>query len=268
MLYLYAKRTSDTEQLADTLHATRLSSFDGLDFWKKSRRFSLTPGDSVICWGQTIPPIEGVRVLNSAEKPMNKYVALRKLANTVPTLNSHKRTGEMKHIDFLRAGYIGRMFDAKHGEDLLFPPAVPDFYVAKQQFGTEYVLHSFSGRSIRAGKKFPRYDVNEVLWQPDVHVTHPWVRTELGGWGTTYDGVLSTGTLRNLAGKALKGLGLTFGAVCIGTGVKDDSMTVLSVDTGPTALDEKTFQAYVRALQRWIRGDGENQAREEAMDEV
>jgi hypothetical protein len=90
-IYIYCPRKSEGAfELVKALDAQRLRRFDGLNFWDKKARFHPAKGDVIVCWGASVPEMEGLRVLNSMNEPMNKYEELKNLAeHGVPTLTSY-----------------------------------------------------------------------------------------------------------------------------------------------------------------------------------
>lgn len=242
MTYVYCPRRSNGAfELVKALGADRLRKFDGIDFWDRQKRYALKEGDVVICWGATIPELDGIRVLNSVEQPFTGIAEWQKLMNFgVPVLT------------------IGR---GKSAPGLLVPRnqrviqvVDPTFYIQREPFVNEYRIHSFAGRSIRAGVKVSREGFTTCLeseWRPDAKLVHPWIRSHEGGWCVNYDGFKSTPELRRLAHKAVAGLGLTFGAVDIGQRA-DKVLKVLEVDRAPR-IEGGTINSYVRAINRWIK---------------
>src|SRR5678815_4512135 len=147
--YVYSKQGSlGARALADALGAVRVRKFDGISFWKKGKRVRIQPGDVVISWGSRFPNVEGVRVLNGADY-ITKYSAAIKL------LHRDVRTIEVRTTN--ASGWLPRKNDHVGGDDLLTKRGfIPDFYSRKENITEEYRLHSFNGKSIRAGKKIPR----------------------------------------------------------------------------------------------------------------
>jgi hypothetical protein len=129
------------------------------------------------------------------------------------------------------------------GNDLLHPGQA-DYYAKKESITEEFRIHSFKGKSIRAGKKVPREGFEQTK--------HPWVRSFDGGWRIHYDGFESTRQQRELAAQAIAVLGLDFGAVDLG--VADGRLLVLEVNRAP-GLEGGTITAYVNAIQKWLRGE-------------
>lgn len=140
--------------------------------------------------------------------------------------------------------WIARIYNHVGGNDLLHPPDRPNYYVKKENIVKEFRVHSFLGKSIRAGVKAPREDV--------LH-PHEWVRSYDGGWTIRYDGISSKQKHRELAHAAVAALGLQFGAVDIAQKA-DKSLIVLEVNRAP-GLDGGTPEAYATAVRRWIAGD-------------
>jgi hypothetical protein len=132
------------------------------------------------------------------------------------------------------------------GNDLLRSPASPDYFSKKEDIVEEYRIHSFAGKSIRAGKKVPR----EGFQNP-----HAWVRSFDGGWRIVYDNYESSGEQRDLAKRACTALGLDFGAVDLGKR-RDGALLVLEVNRAP-GLEGGTVTSYVQAIQKWLRGEFE-----------
>jgi hypothetical protein len=150
--------------------------------------------------------------------------------------------------------WIGRANNHVGGEDLLNPPAAPEYWVKKETLTEEYRVHSFRGKSIRAGKKVQR---------PGFNNPSSWIRSYEGGWFISYDNFQSTRQMRELAASAITALGLDFGAVDIGR-TADGRLIVLEVNRAP-GLEGGTVEAYVRAIQAWIEGreirqDGQQRA--------
>jgi hypothetical protein len=135
--------------------------------------------------------------------------------------------------------WLGRMNSHVAGNDLLNPPATPDYFVKKEHIVEEFRVHSFAGKSIRAGKKI----------KIEGQTNHEWVRSLPAGWRISYDGVSVKQGMRDLAHSAVAALGLTFGAVDIGKKA-DGSLIVLEVNRAP-GLDGGTIEVYSRAISEW-----------------
>jgi hypothetical protein len=143
--------------------------------------------------------------------------------------------------------WLGRSNDHVGGDDLLNNDG-NDYFVKKEAFVNEYRVHSFNGKSIRAGKKVLRdgFQVGTGGQQ----TAHPWIRSWDGGWRIAYDGVSSKQRHRDLAHAAVKALGLTFGAVDIGERA-DGSLVVLEVNRAP-GLEGGTIDVYRNAIQGFL----------------
>lgn len=262
MVYVFCNRKSDSaRELAAALDATRLRRFDGMDFWVKNRKKALAPGDTVVCWGCPLPDIDGVKIVNGA-RIGNKYEAAMAIGHLgLPTITVGRRDGAIRSRYF-EAGYIGRTFDHVGGEDILHPVETPDFYVMKENFSSEYRIHTMGGKSIRAGKKVPRdgHVVAPTVEEYDRRkkagelVAHPWVRSFDAGWRINYDNFESNKTMRALAWKAVSGLELQFGAVDIAQRTSDGKLIVLEVNRAPGA-EGGTVESYVRGLKKLISGE-------------
>lgn len=254
-LYVYCPRPSNGAlELVRALGAQRIRRFDGMDFWNRRTRLKLGDGDALICWGATCPEIDGVRVLNGLLKPVDKLKELNMLQQAgIPTVTLYDDAPKGVNPSKL----IPRTIHHQGGRDVLHTPEFPDFYVVKENFVNEYRIHSFDGRSIRAGIKVPREGFelakSEDDWRPEANLVHPWVRSFDAGWRVNYDGFASTPKLRKIAHLAVKALGLTFGAVDLAE-TSNGVVRVLEVNRAP-GIEGNTIASYVRAIQRWLKGE-------------
>lgn len=238
-IFVYtALKSTGARDLAEALKGIRLRNFDGMDFWVKGRKIEPKAGDLMICWGHSLPELEGVKVLNG-KSPGNKFrSALMLQGGGVPTIKVTPTRGEDTIIPRLH-NHVG-------GDDLLKSPPKADFWVKKETLLREFRIHSFCGKSIRAGIKVPRAGMTP----------HPWVRSFDAGWRIDYENFKSTAPMRGLAHKAVKVLGLDFGAVDIGEKA-DGSLMILEVNRAP-GIEGGSVEAYVRGINRWIEEGGLN----------
>ena len=129
------------------------------------------------------------------------------------------------------------------GNDLMRPPTRPDFFVKKEDLVQEFRVHSFLGRSIRAGIKRQSGPV------PPNQPTATWVRSYDNGWRMHYgEGIRQMH--RDIAHRACRVLGLDFGAVDVGQRA-DGSLVVLEVNRAP-GLADGTVEAYATAIHNWM----------------
>lgn len=138
--------------------------------------------------------------------------------------------------------WIPRMFSHVGGNDLLDPSTTPNYWSRKLNLVEEYRIHSFMGRSIRAGRKVPRLNM----------VPHVWIRSYDGGWKINYDHFESTRPMRDLAHAAVAALDLQFGAVDIGRTL-EGAFVVLEVNRAP-GLEGGTVTSYATAIRGWLNG--------------
>ena len=121
---------------------------------------------------------------------------------------------------------------------------MPGYWVRKLTITEEFRIHSFNGRSIRAGHKVLRDG-----WTPET--ASSWVRSYDAGWKVDYTGFQSTQAQRRLAHRAVRALGLTFGAVDLGINV-DGDLFVFEVNRAP-GLEGGSFDAYVKHLKKLLQ---------------
>ena len=178
--------------------------------------------------------IRGQLFRDSVEQIVNRFVQLREAVKyAAPTAPPVKL-----------AEWLGRATDHVGGGDILHPTDwTIGYYAKKEELVNEYRIHSFLGKSIRAGIKAKREDFPNP---------HAWVRSWDAGWRIKYDGVSSKKKHRELAHAAVKALGLDFGAVDIGERA-DGTLVVLEVNRAP-GLKEGTIDVYAKAINNWIAG--------------
>lgn len=292
-LYIYRREpSSGARDLAEALDAHRYRAINR-PIERKARA-----GDQIVCWGEALPNLAGVRILNGAAI-RNKFTDAEVLrAAGVPTITvSGSRPTDtvaettpppiwaevvdaasaLAELNFGRtrpirdgvtslitklsalntelgrtlppsATWLARTFNHVGGADLLSPPTVANYYSRKEEFAREYRIHSFLGKSIRAGIKAPRDG-----YGPTGIALHPWIRSWDGGWRIKYDGVSSKRRHRELAHAAVAALGLQFGAVDIGEKA-DGSLIVLECNRAP-GVENGTVESYAAAIQRWADGE-------------
>ena len=137
--------------------------------------------------------------------------------------------------------WLPRLNNHMGGIDLLNPPQNPDYFVKREHLVREFRVHSFAGKSIRAGLKVHR----EHFANP-----HPWIRSLEAGWRLSYGGETSPirQKHRDVAHAAVGALGLAFGAVDLGER-EDGSIIVLEVNRA-AGLEGGTVEAYANAIRQ------------------
>lgn len=280
MLYIYrSKASSGARDLTEniTLRGVLARRTKGLALRNLQR------DDIVVCWGSVFQNAAGVRTLNNGEL-LSKFEEAQKLAEAgVSTVKvSRTRPAAAQARPVVRAPYnvAGGLLDEaalrrlvqdvnnylaqplpppqpaeewlprrnNHvgGVDLLNGVDHPDYFSKKENIVEEYRLHMFLGKSIRAGKKVKRPT------RPDGRTpSHEWIRSFDAGWVIQYDGFSSTKDMRAIAAKALKALGLDFGAVDLGKKA-DGSLIVLEVNRAP-GIENNTVESYATHIIDWVR---------------
>jgi len=240
-IFVYcASKSTGARDLAAALGGTRLRNFDGLDFRVRGKKVEPKAGDLIICWGSKLPAeMEGVKILNGKGSGTKLHAALALAGQGIPTI----KVSTFKESD----SFVGRLNDHEGGNDLLHPPTNPDFWVRMDPIVKEYRVHSFCGKAIRSGVKVHR----DGFPNPN-----PKIRSYDAGWKIKYDNFESTSKMRGLAHKAVKVLGLDFGAVDIGE-FADGSLMVLEVNKAP-GIEGGSIAAYTRSVQKWLEQGGMN----------
>ena len=140
--------------------------------------------------------------------------------------------------------WLARRFNHVGGDDLRAALTTGDYYSKKEEFVKEYRVHSFLGRSIRAGKKIPRTPQSDT---PFTGTPHQWIRSFDSGWQINYgDDAGIKQAQRNIAHAAVK-------AVDIGEKA-DGTLVVLEVNRA-AGVEGGTTEAYARAIRRWTSGE-------------
>lgn len=279
MIFVYRHQLSDSAQmLAEGLGALRVRGFDGRRFLRRRERepVHFRRGDAVVCWGEELPEIDGLRMLNNTPI-INKMEAAVKLkekgVETVEVSQERPRNARdtfeipgwlTGHVAIGRdtarelaqqlqafadtpiITWLPRKFHHVGGDDLLNGPREADFWVKKENIIGEFRIHCFLGKSIRAGSKVK----DETARQH-----HPWIRSAAGGWRLSYTNFKSTKAMRELAAKSLEALGLQFGAVDIAQKA-DGKLMVLECNRAP-GLGDGTAETYKNAITRWFNNEAE-----------
>lgn len=190
----------------------------------------------IVNWGSIIPP--GVRKcpgLLNAQVIHNKYKELQVLSNNGIECIEHSLNKQ--------PGWLVRLFKHQESNDLLANLDTGDYYTKLRPISQEFRVHVFQGKSIRLAMKVPR----------TVH-PHPVFRSWRTGWKFSYGTDAqqwASPPLRNLAKRAVKALGLDFGAVDVGR-QPDGVLFVLEVNTRP-GLEGGTVEAYGRHIMEAAR---------------
>lgn len=263
MIYIFRKdSTQSGSALAEELLAIRLRDI--------SRVANPTKDDLLVCWGNSAPPGWPGRVLNGGPHPSKIEAVGRLQLAGVPTINITTTRPTSKRPEFnlqaglldeqagqrLKAeleawlsapvqpaeGWIPRSAVHEDGSDLIASPIRPDFWVQRETFQNEFRVHSFRGKSIRAGVKVPRRDDE---WVKLGQNPHPWIKAWRTGWHVGGNSGV-TDQMRSVAHAAVSALGLDFGAVDIGQR-SDGSFIVLEVNREP-GIDTGVIEAYAGAI--------------------
>ncbi len=270
MIYIFRPKFSEgAEELAYALSEAGLRT----RYIRKER--PLAPGDRLICWGTrwpvAVPP--GVEVLNNVAGTSKFTDAVTLKSKGVPTVEVSRQMQRdvpgvkaplvlpqmtlatpqdaarvLAQVDAWSrlpvppgATWLPRIDNHIGGNDLLRTPQRPDYWSKKVQLTGEVRIHSFLGKSIRAGQK--------KIGGPNAGRAHQWIRSFDGGWIIAYENFSATEAQRELAANAVEALGLQFGAVDIGI-LPDASPMVLEVNRAP-GIEGGSIEAYVKAIKRW-----------------
>lgn len=207
------------------------------------------PDPALLLWEDAQDKAEAFDGLTFARGPVILR-AMQEMVDAFSNLRTALTTPPPVAVATVQGEWLGRTLNHVGGTDLLTPPAAPEFYSKKENIVREYRIHSFLGRSIRAGKKAWRegYGTAGVTRH-----AHPWIRSYDGGWRIVYDNFESTRPQRDLAHAACSALGLQFAAVDLGEKA-DGSLIVLECNRAP-GLENNTVTSYASAVRNWMAGD-------------
>ena len=286
MIYIYRRALSTgAKELALALGGTR--------FRGRVRPITevVKAGDVVVCWGESLPAIAGVKILNG-KAIQNKYedaIAL-KVAG-VPTIEVSRAAvppqpavaadakAEWEEVieaaeDFIEIPYSRNpVFLAginefaatimKLKDKLAKPVIAAATWLARlnNHVGGADLLNPPAVADYWAKKEaitdevrlhcFRNKSIRAGLKKPRVAQPHAWIRSYESGWSIIYDGFESTEEQRAIAKLAVKALGLDFGAVDLGKRA-DGTWIVLEVNRA-CGLEGGTTEAYAGAIKNWIQ---------------
>lgn len=283
MIYVYTKDPVSAEPLAGALKGEVLKKFDGMLFYRNGRKpVEFEKNDMVLCWGTSLPEMEQVRVLNPSTAKTHDLVGKRLYevisSKGIIVVENFAYKGDPNKARNKGGGskyYYPRSLKSKGGNDLLFglpSGEEPDFWTTKCPVYDEYYLHVFNGKVIKTGKKTPINGLpaanSDSEWvtafKDGQKMYHPWVRSELGGWGLDYEAKVST-TVRAIAKKATTLAGVKMGAIKIGD--SGGYQYVIGIDRCPV-LSNVVLNLYVKNIMKMAEGDKEDPEVKETEEEV
>lgn len=229
----------------------------------KKQRTPVTGRKKVVLnWGNSDPQfsLNNVTVLNKPQavsKASNKLTALQimkeggvRVPDFTTDINVAKGWIEEERLVFcrtlLRANSGRGIVIAKEVEDVVPAPLYVK-YIRKEK---EYRLHVFNGEVIDAVEKRRRSGFQES------GVYNKYVRSYEQGWIMARENVVIDQATKAEAIKAVRVLGLDFGAVDIVIN-RDNQPVVLEVNTAP-GIQGTTLENYKKAVQRWMNANESN----------
>ena len=141
-IYIYCRRPSNgAREIVDAIDGTRLRRWDGMNFWRGRRKIRFAGNDVIVCWGEVLPELDGVRVLNGGKFVSKKAAVEKFLEAKVPTItiqDGRYSLGDLPQRDGAgeRLIWLPRRNDHVGGDDLLENAAglfkgKPDFWSLK-----------------------------------------------------------------------------------------------------------------------------------------
>lgn len=254
----YQQWSSAAKKISKGLRALRI----------KLNRSRFKPGINkvVINWGSTEPPIDiGHSVLNypyHVAEAVNKLVALDRLKDNevrVPRFTNNKEVAASWWEDdpdtvvfcrtLLRSSGGKGIVIAESPLDLVDAP----LYTKRVRKSDEYRVHVFNNVVIDvAHKRLRRGLVND-------NNRNAFVRNFDNGWIHAHENVNCPEAAKEMALKAIKALGLHFGAVDIGV-TKKGLPFVFEVNTAPGLENQQTINAYINAINNYKKEEEQKYA--------
>lgn len=289
MIIIYRSRPSNSaRELVEALPNCRRA----LNFDRRPTR----NGDHVVCWGESLEPINGVEVLNGTPI-LNKFTDATKLkaAGVLTVEVSRTRPANGQSIQESRGSFdlnpylpggLGQLTEEQArnligrvntwlNAPLATRPAVTWLPRLFNHIGGRDLLNPPRNPDYYSKKEnlVEEYRIHcfkgrsiragrKAQGVEGVNGSHEWIRSLEAGWRISYDGFESTKAMRKLASNALKALDLDFGAVDIGK-TSDKKLIVLEVNRAP-GLEGGTVTAYANAIQKWVSGEYDEELREAA----
>lgn len=247
MIYVYCpKLRPGALELINALDAKRLKYFDGLKF---KANITFFPDDVIICWGTSLPTIDGVRILNCKDDPPADGEELYQWLSNVGS-------GAVNPVN--RSNMYG---------DLGTPhPFLKGYYVPtsyKIYYEQDVTIHIFDKKIIKSGVWVPKPGLtmaNSVKeWFGNRALVHPFVRCPEYGWTLSYENYESTPTLRKIAKQYMSSLGYDFAALQLSVG--NGYTSIANIDLGPE-LDENGVKAYTKVISKWLMHEPEKEEAE------
>lgn len=245
-IYVYTKQPRDAgfNAFLRALKATRLSHFDGLQFYQGPRPLELPPGSVLVYWGTYGPPLPRIVTLNGLQQLEVSPSGLGPCVMSPLMLYKAKQG--------LRPT-TSPAFRIRRGLEEVYSP---DFHtwIRSVPMHEEYILHVFQRRVFLAGVKtpvLPRASSTKE-WVAG-ETAHPYYKSRLTGWKIAYGERSSERYERHYAIEAIAQGQLLFGAVNLyrTTQGRGRQLHVRSINTGPT-LTPKHALMYAKRITRYL----------------
>jgi hypothetical protein len=227
-------------------------------------KFRPGPHHTILNWGSSDMPFRHADTINdpaAVRSASNKLSALIRMdeagVSVVPFTTNPDRANE-----WLREGkkvIVRHKLSANSGNGIevvrpnegswrrALVPRAPLYtkYVKKNR---EFRVHVFDGHVFDFQEKKKR---NGTQFEDDDHAL---IRSHLHGWIFCRTGVVCPQSVKDEAVKAVRALGLDFGAVDVVVGERDNEPYVLEVNTAP-GLEQTTLENYVEQIEDYVRSN-------------
>lgn len=250
VIYPYKMKSESAKMLARELNTVRVS---------PEGKFRNNYERPIVNWGCSTHPMWMKEWWQTNQVIINTPDQVKRAANKLASFRLFKDR-DVSHPDWTTEKEIAevwkaagetilvrKLLTAKGGEGIVICGAddeLPDapLYTVYFKKKEEYRVHVFDGKVIDAQQKKKERDNEEVNNK---------VRNHDNGWVFCREGVVLPEVVSNEAIKAVRSLGLTFGAVDVGYNVHYNSACVFEVNTAP-GLTETTAKSYATAIKEFI----------------
>lgn len=240
-IYIYdPARTETGSALISLTGATPLRRYDGYRFWKAGKPVEFQKTDLIVCWGQHVPAIPDVSMLNSNlnfrnQLELNKNFGAQPGRAFLPgflTLSACKyRDYGGSWADSLRRLKTGQL------TDLVAIKEFPEYGTRAVNFESQYKVHVFQGKIIRAGTR--------VELRTGKSKTLP-------GDGVWYKHDYATALPEQIAtGAQLTAKFLNFDFLLLNLGLYRGNITIRKLLSAPTLTAEETG-TYAKYITGWF----------------
>jgi len=218
------------------------------------RKYRYKPGDVVVNWGNSGYPkwyVPGMVMLNPPDNVKNaidKVMCFKILAKAripIPQVEYEREKCDILEGDIWLARTLTKANEGRGIVLIKKGDAIPKakLYTKHLRHKHEFRVHVFNGKAVDFQQKRRRRGVE----------VNPLIRSWDNGWVFCRDDVHTPDCVTSVAERAVRALGLDFGAVDVAYREQENKAYVLEVNTAP-GLEGYTIEAYAREVKNAVQG--------------